>query len=366
MGFLTSLHVAGYRSVRDVTLPLERLNVLVGPNGCGKSNLYRGIMLLHEAASGRLARTLADEGSLPSVLWAGARRKGPVRLVLGVEFDSGLAYSLTCGLPEKNDLPPSFRFDPLVKEETVTFREPGARGSAVTLLDRGKSGAVVRDADGRPLDFPMALGRSESVLSQLAEPHRFPHLSVLRETLHGWRFYHTFRTDESAPLRQPQAGCFTPALGHDGRDLAAALQTIQEIGDAEGLFRSVRQGLDGAELEILFPPDVDRFRLRLRMPGILRPLEAWELSDGTLRYLCLLAALMSPRPPALLALNEPETSLHPDLLPPLAGRIVEASQRSQIWVTTHSAALAEHMERLSGVAPVRLRKTDGETVIAGR
>src|SRR5207247_10040000 len=90
------------------------------------------------------------------------------------------------------------------------------------------------------------------------------------------------------------------------------------------------------------------FAVSLRMPGLLRPLAARELSDGTLRYLCLIAALMSPRPPALLALNEPETSLHPDLLEPLATLMVKASRSSQLWVVTHSHRLAELVERHSG------------------
>ena len=97
------------------------------------------------------------------------------------------------------------------------------------------------------------------------------------------------------------------------------------------------------------------------MPDLPRPLEAWEFSDGMLRYLCLLAALLSPRPPAVLALNEPETSLHPDLLAPLAAQIVAASERSQVWVTTHAMPLAREIERLSGVRPIELRKVSGET-----
>jgi predicted ATPase len=301
---------------------------------------------------------------MPSVLWAGPRKKGSVRLVLSVVLDSGLSYSLTCGLPEINDLPSSFRLDPLVKAETASFRE--GSGAPSILLDRGRSSAMVRDSSGQPVEFTMTLGRSESALVQLSEPHRFPYLSVLRETLTNWRFYHGFRTDEQAPVRQPQIGIFTPALANDGSDLAAALQTIIEIGDAEGLFLAVRQGLGGAVLEILYPPNhADRFRVRLQLPGILRPLEAWELSDGTLRYLCLLAALMSPRLPSLLAINEPETSLHPDLLGPLAARIVDASKRTQVWVTTHSSTLADLIERLSGVTSVVLRKRNGETVISG-
>ena len=99
------------------------------------------------------------------------------------------------------------------------------------------------------------------------------------------------------------------------------------------------------------------------MPGILRPLEARELSDGTLRYLCLIAALLSPRPATLLALNEPETSLHPDLMQPLAELIVSAAQYSQIWLTTHSQELASMIENLSGNQSVHLIRTETGTQI---
>jgi hypothetical protein len=102
--FITALRIAGYRSVREVELELGRINVLVGANGCGKSNLYRGMFLLHAAAAGELARTLAAEGGMPSVLWAGARKKGPVRMSLGACLET-LDYALSCGLPEINDCP---------------------------------------------------------------------------------------------------------------------------------------------------------------------------------------------------------------------------------------------------------------------
>jgi predicted ATPase len=100
------------------------------------------------------------------------------------------------------------------------------------------------------------------------------------------------------------------------------------------------------------------------MPSLMRPLDGRELSDGTLRYLCLLAALLSPRPPPLMALNEPETSLHPDLLEPLAELLAAAARTSQLWVTTHSEELAGHLQRLTKAHPLRLAMKDGATVLA--
>jgi predicted ATPase len=104
-----------------------------------------------------------------------------------------------------------------------------------------------------------------------------------------------------------------------------------------------------------------RFAVQMAMPGIARPLRAAELSDGTVRYLCLLAALLSPRPPTFLALNEPETSLHPDLLVPLAHLVARAAKTSQICLTTHAEPLAAAIADLTGTPPIRLEKVAGET-----
>jgi predicted ATPase len=140
--------------------------------------------------------------------------------------------------------------------------------------------------------------------------------------------------------------------------LAAALQTIMEIGDGKALQGHIQAAFPGADLKLDTSP---RFGVGMYMPGVPRAFDARELSDGTLHYLCLLAAFLSPRPAALLAVNEPEASIHPDLLEPLARLIVDASRFSQIWLTTHSEPLCNFIEGLSGTKPMRLEKVDGET-----
>jgi predicted ATPase len=355
---IDELNVSGYRSIRDLSLRLGRLNVLVGSNGCGKTNLYRAMYLIHAASYGRLARTLLEEGGMPSALWAGKRGRGPVRMCLG--FMSGsISYELELGLPMPGS---GFDLDPQVKGENIGFTE--GRGKPVVLLERGISSVWARDADGRRVTYPMSLDDAESVFAQLREPHRFPHLSALRQEVQGWRFYHGFRSDLDSVIRQPQVGIRTPVLSDDGRDLGAALATIFHIGDGPGLHKALDRAFPGARLSL--STSDHRFEVGLQMPDFHRSFTAQELSDGTLRYLCLLAALFSPRPPALLALNEPETSIHPDLMEPLAELIVRASRDSQLWVTTHSEALAAHIQRLAGAEPIRLEKVDGETRAVGR
>lgn len=360
---IKDLSVNGYRSVREIYLELRDVNVLVGPNGCGKSNLYRSMYLLHAAASGELARAIAEEGGMPSVLWAGhpelqPRRPGePVRIKLGVTVGS-LQYELVVGLPAPGDPYLAFKLDPRVKEESVWFCDNGKKQQ---LLERKPTSLWIRDASGKRATYTWTLTPFESVLTQLVDPHRFPQISALRDEMVRWRFYHQFRTDPDAPIRHPQVGVYTPQLAHDGRDLAASLSTI--YGNPL-LHESIARGLGGARLTV-GADERQRFTILLEMPGIGRPFDGRELSDGTLRYLCLLAALLSPKLPSLLALNEPETSLHPDLNEPLARLIAVAAKSTQLWITTHSADLATRIERHAGVSPIELERVNGVTLLKG-
>jgi predicted ATPase len=368
---IREIHVTGYRSVRNLRLHLSQINVLTGANATGKTNLYNSVFLLAKAAAGGFAQVIAEEGGMPSVLWAGTRKSRSMgtirmegaRMTLGIKTDT-FSYELVCGLPKQSSGDKcAFSLDPEVKEERVWMDAPG--GLKVMFFERSPKGAWILDNDERLADYSGELLPTESVLSQLREPHLYPELSSLRTEMGRWRFYHHFRTDAESPLRHPQVGVRTPVLAHDGRDLAAALQTINEVGQSQDLHEAVRQAFPGASLEIEHDEDNGMFAVLLRMPGLRRPLRARELSDGTLRYLCLLAALLSPHPPALLALNEPETSLHPDLLEPLAKQLVNAGKYSQLWVVTHSQRLAELVEKFSGESPIRLELIGGETRVTG-
>lgn len=351
---LHALSVRGYRSIQSIDLSLAPVTVVVGANGAGKTNLYRALYLLHVAARGELARTIADEGGMQSLLWAGERKKGPVRTSVSIRFDP-VEYDLELGLPPRAPGDSTaFVLDPVVKSESITV-DHGKR--PVTLFERGNASAWGSDDEGRRVEFPFSLFEAESALSQISEPHKYPELSAVRQRLLSWRFYHHFRTDPSSPIRSPQVGVRTVALAHDGSDLAASLQTIFEIGDGRSLQEAVAAAFPGASLQI--ETDEGRFSVRMLMPGLHRPLDARELSDGTLRYLCLLAALYAPRAPTLLALNEPETSLHPSLLPALGEAISIAAKRSQIWVTTHSTALADAI----GGSRVTIALQRGATVV---
>ncbi|MGN6108057.1 MAG: AAA family ATPase [Kofleriaceae bacterium] len=359
---IRTLAFAGYRSLDDVRFTVGPLTAITGPNGAGKSNVYRALRLLVEAAEGQLGRALAREGGMPSALWAGApsAQGAPGRRISIGFADEAMAYELRLGLPIPLEPPSAFGFDPEVKEETIrTIAKPQVR-----LLERRNASAMLRDDNGAPVTFGAKIDQGESVLSQLGEPHRYPVLSIVRERLRRWRFYHQIRTDADSPVRAIQVATRTPVLAHDGHDLAAALETIFEIGDDRALDEAVAEGLEGARVVVI--SNHGRFQLALETPGVHRSLDAAELSDGTLRYLALLAALHTPRPPELFVFNEPETSLHPRMLAPLARQIVAASARSQVIVVSHAAALVDEIACARGATRIELARKAGATVVVGQ
>jgi predicted ATPase len=201
------------------------------------------------------------------------------------------------------------------------------------------------------------------MLSEFADPQRAPELLALRERMRAWRFYDHLRTDVDAPARRAQIGTRTPILDPDGADLAAALQTIREISPKGVLDEAIELAFPGSHVEIVNA--AGRFELAFRQYGLLRPLSGAELSDGTLRYLLWVAALLTPRPPELLVLNEPETSLHPDLLPALANLVVTASKNAQVIVVTHSRPFVASLEALADdLHTLELLKDQGATTLA--
>lgn len=366
---LTAVAVAGYRSLRDVVLPFGPLTVVTGPNGSGKSNLYRALRLLSQAADGGLIAAIAREGGFPSLQWAGPEsatgeaapqgtvRRGPVAVRLGFA-STELGYLTDLGIPQ-SDQRSFFARDPEIKREQV-FAGPVAKPSTL-LVDRTRAAARVRD--GEWTTVAQTLAPWESVVTDLAAGDAAPELLALRRLLGGWRFYDHFRVDGDAPARQPQIGTRTATLSHDGSDLAAVWATTVEAGRGAPLDAAVDRAFPGSSVRVA---DTDgRLRLVMRQPGLLRPLETAELSDGTLRYLLLCAALLPARPGPLIVLNEPEASLHPDLLEPLGELARDASADAQVLVVTHAERLARSLQD-AGALTHRLLSTSSGTEVDGQ
>jgi predicted ATPase len=370
---ITRLAIAGYRSLRDVVLELGPLSVVTGANGVGKSSLYRALRLLADVAQGRIISALAAEGGLDSTFWAGPEafsramkrgeqeitgvvRKHPISLKLGFSGPD-YGYAIDLGLPIKS--PSAFAKDPVIKLESLWTGERLGRSNQFAV--RAGPAVRMRDAEGQWRGVFNGLASFDSMMTHCNDPGEGLELLIVRERMRDWRFYDHFRTDRDAPARRPQVGTHTPVLASDGADLAAALQTILEIGDAGALDGAIADAFAGAEIRIAIAQGY--FDVEMRQQGLLRWLRSAELSDGTLRYLLLVAALLSPRPPALMVLNEPETSLHPELLAPLARLIAAAATGAQVLVVTHSQALAAALGREGRARSLTLTKDLGETVV---
>ncbi|MFI0403456.1 MAG: AAA family ATPase [Cyanobium sp.] len=363
---LTHLAVAGYRSLQQLTLPLGGLSVVCGANGCGKSNLYRALGLVAAAARGDLVAALAAEGGLPAVFWAGPERQPAAmgrgaRVRLGIAGES-LSYAIELGY-RADDSTSAFVLDPEIKREWIWAGGPFHPRSVLVQ----RTGPVVErrgDGGGRSHPLAMEVSPHESLFTAVSDPLEAPEVFQLRRTILSWRFYDSFRTDRQAPARIGQLATRTPSLAADGGDLAAAVQTILEIGDREGLQNAIADAFPGCSLGVDIQQPI--FRLQLHQPGLLRPLDGAELSDGTLRYLLLATALFSPRLPPLLVLNEPENSLHPDLLKPLARLIAATAERTQVWVVAHAEALISSLGAIPNTKLLRLDREQGGTVLPGQ
>ena len=377
---LTDIDIKGYRSVRKLRFPLRRLTVLIGGNGVGKTNLYRSIELLHAAARGTLADEIAREGGLGSIFWAGGKNlaedgrfdpmyrtdgyrahEGGKRLQLEVrlEIEDFLpTYGVALGFP--GPVSAAFAGEAQVKHEYLDLRS-GKRD--VRLLERTNSAVWARGPNGeREIVDERALA-SETALSTVRGG--YPEIAVVRQELSNWRFFHGFRTDADSALRRPCRAITSPMLASNGANLAAVFATLRHIRqDTLDLDTAVDLAFPGAELVVSGPEEFATF-------GIIFPetpkrtFWAHELSDGTLQFMALMGALLSYRLPPFIALNEPETSLHPSLLPALARTIVKAAERAQVWVVTHSQALADAITAESGVSPREVIRTEDGTAVRG-
>lgn len=363
---LTSFSASGYRSLRSIRLDIGQASVFVGENGVGKSNLYRALQLIKASAEGTLAREIAGEGGMNSALWSGNRRAGqPVRVIIDAAFvddetAARYAYKVEIGLPPP--LSAGFTFEPHVKDESLTV-EAGRR--PVEMMSRKGQVVFARDGDGRRVEHPERVLNSETALALLGGAGRYPEVGDMRAAVAGWRFYHGFRTDAESPVRRAALATTSPMLDEDGANLAAVFATLKHIrGDTVELDRCIADALGGALLDVPEPGENATFGLVLpEFPQ--RIFKPQELSDGQIRFLALAGALLSYRLPKLIALNEPESSLHPRMMPALADMIAKAAERTQVWVVTHSRELADLVRDRTGARPLTVVRNDGATTIEG-
>lgn len=334
---IQQLRLDGFLSFAPGTEPfgLQNLNVLIGPNGSGKSNVIEAVELLR-ATPVDLAAAIRDGGGPSEWLWKGATTPQPA------ELEVTLARCEPTGRPLRYRLQfTAVQTRVEVLDEVVEELGP-VRGNADVFVyyqfQRGNPVINVRgETTARRLQRDAVLP-DQSVLAQRKDPDLYPELTWLGRQFGAIQIFREWTFGRYSALRKPQsAGLPGDSLLPDASNLALVVNQI-EHQDPQRINALMKR----------FFPRFERISTRVsggyaelyvHEPGFSRPIPSARLSDGTMRFVALLAALLAPVPPPLLCIEEPELGLHPDALSLLGELLIEASERMQLIVTTHSEAL---------------------------
>ena len=337
-------------------LAMQPLNVLIGPNGSGKSNLVEAIGLLRSTPSKLTAPLRGTGGSgVTEWLWKGTKN-GNAQVEAVINYPEGphplrhrIEFTETAS-----------RFELL--DEAIENREadPGHEDPFFYYrFQNGRPALSVRDGGKRQLQR-QDVAPDESILSQRKDPDQYPELAHLSDVYSKVRLYREWSFGRTSVFRSPQSADLPgDRLEEDFSNLGLFLNHLRGIPQTKNTIlahlRDLYEGLDDFDVRIK-GGTVEVF---LTERNFIIP--ASRLSDGTLRYLCLLAILCDPEPPALICIEEPELGMHPDLLPKIADLLTAASERTQLVVTTHSDLLVDAMtDRPEAV--VVIEKHDGKTL----
>ena len=372
MPFLKSLRLDGLLSFPPDSepIPLQPLNVLIGPNGSGKSNLIEGIELLHATTTG-FASAIREGGGVREWLWKGEGGNETGTIEAHVEDYSFARPAPVYGGMEPVQSP-AIRYrlsfttlgqqveitDEVIEDVNYTGATPNedqvwlrAAGfeeahsyyhfqKGVPVVKVKTEGALYKGAyrTNQALDRK-TLKPGESILMQLKDPSSYPELTELGRQFEDIRSFREWSFGRDAEVRKPQrADLPADGLSHDSRNLGLILNQLEHSGAWSEFNGYLKR----------FLPRFDRFSTRieggtvqfyLHESGLKQPVPATRLSDGTIRFMAILAQLLSPTPPPLICMEEPELGLHPDAIALLASLLQEASARTQLIVTTHSDAL---------------------------
>ena len=357
-------------------IELKRLNVLIGPNGSGKSNFLEGIDLLRSAPRDLVA-PIREGGGIHDWIWRG-NPEGAARIEAIVENPQGsqaLRYWL--GFAERGqrfelieERIENEQSDEGCEEPYIYYNQKGGQAFLTYKGETDLSQKVLATVKAKYPNVRLRLGQydlrpeeikpDQSILSQRKDPD-LPELMYLGEALSRIRIYREWSLGRDSPLRLPQkADLPNDFLQEDGKNLALVLNSFQgkpavkrHVLDALSKFY---EGITDFHVKI----EGSTVQLFLEEGDVVIP--ATRLSDGTLRYLCLLAVLCHPEPPPLICIEEPELGLHPDILPTVSKLLLEASERSQLIVTTHSDMLVDALTN-DWWSIVVCEKRDGQTVM---
>ncbi len=337
--FLQNIRLENILSFKDAALELHPLNVLIGPNACGKSNLIRtfGLVKALPKRDG-FSRAIAEGGG-PSA-WINRRTGGVAQIHLVGGCPLAFDYSLSFQTSGQSSEIQSEEYRGVFERRRESFK--------VWVDTPAKS-----SMQGKTLP-------AESVLAEIRHPGA-PEIGALTTAFEGIRLYQEFKTGPGTQARTGiSSSVLAESLSEDGSNLALVLNELNLRSGLHRVNTCLNQLLDlFSDVAVLTRGGITQ--LYVREKGVSDPFAATSLSDGTLRLLCLLAVLFDPTPPPLVCIEEPEVGLHPDAIRMLAELLVEASARTQLVVTTHSPALVDALTDQPQAVIVCERDFDGCT-----
>lgn len=335
---LENITIKGFKSIRDQSLDLSKLNVFIGGNGSGKSNLIQAFRFLREVARGSLATYSLERGA-DSLLHFGRKRTPEVYLYVRFGEPSAMnGYSITLKPTDEDSL--------VAAQEVVYFQD--------------------RDRYAQPFNRIISSGSREAAIGT----HKDRIAKYVRNDLESYVVYHFHDTSDGAAVKQSGPIDDNRMLRPDAGNLAAFLFFLKQAHpdsyrNIEDSIRQIAPFFDRLNLEPLRLSS-DKIRLEWLERGSDSYFNAMALSDGTLRFICLATLLLQPSLPALVLLDEPELGLHPSAIALLADLLRYAAERAQVLVSTQSVTL---VNQFSAKEIWTVERQDGATTfehLAGR
>ncbi|RLC17256.1 MAG: chromosome segregation protein SMC [Deltaproteobacteria bacterium] len=367
--FINEIKLANFLSFGDASEPIQlgSLNVLIGKNSCGKSNLIEAFALL-KALPKDLPAPIRQGGGIREWLWKGANKTPIAEINISLNYPGDsipLRYRLNfTNVGQRLELIDE-AIECVYKKEAwqhdVYFYYRYQEGSPVLNVqnfgtDRADSGdSTQRTLRREDLDI------NQSVLSQLKDPDQYPELTYVGKHFSKIKLYREWNLGRYTPPRLPQ----NPDLPEDFlmEDMSNLGLVLNDLQHRSNIKKTIVEQLN------LFYDEFDDIttkihggtvQIYLHEKNLNQPIPATRLSDGTLRFLCLLVILCHPEPPPLICIEGPELGLHPDILPYIAKLLLEASKRTQLVVTTHSDILVDELTDVPDSVIVS-EKYDGST-----
>ncbi|MCX6024405.1 MAG: AAA family ATPase [Chloroflexi bacterium] len=330
-----------------VELELRPLNVLIGPNGSGKSNLIEAISLL-QAAPTDLLRPIREGGGVREWLWKGAKEVPTAEITMTVDYPAGgaplrhhLAFTMAGHRLELTDETVESTRCEEGEQEKVRFLYRNEQGRPVFNV-RDEVGAAPGSGRGRKVRQLQSdeAASAQSALSQRKDPDGYPELTYLAEQYSGIGIFREWAFGRHAALRQPQ---YTDLPGDYPLESFSNLAIVLNDLEHRSVDKEINKKLN------LVSKSIQKVSVRIIggtaqiyfHEGLSEPISAMRASDGMLHFLALVVLLCHPEPPPVLCIEEPELGLHPDLIPEVADMLLDASTRTQLFVTTHSETLVD-------------------------